>query len=68
MVNTSEMKAARVKAGFTQAQIAEILNISTPAYNRYENGKSPIDIDKALRFCEACEVTDANQRAIIFLL
>lgn len=37
---------------YTQAEIAEILNISQPQYNRYETGKRDIPTDILRRLCQ----------------
>ena len=38
--NMERLKEARVKAGITQHEIAEALNINRTTYNKYENGAS----------------------------
>lgn len=67
MVNLNEMKAARVRTGQSQADIAKALNVSLATYNRYETGKSVMDIDSVLKFCQACCINDPAERAYIFL-
>ena len=67
MVNALEMKAARIRAGMTQEEIAQAVGISTSTYSDYERGKRDLPINVAVKFCEACGIDDLNARALIFL-
>ncbi|WP_069649668.1 helix-turn-helix transcriptional regulator [Caloranaerobacter ferrireducens] len=40
-MNFRYLKSLRVLEGFTQEQIAQLLNISVQSYNKKENGKVP---------------------------
>lgn len=67
MTNTLEMKAARVRAGMTQEEMAQAVGVSASTYSDYERGKRDLPINVALRFCETCGIDDLNLRALIFL-
>ena len=46
------MKLARVKAGFTQEQVAKMLGVSRNTYNDYENYNVVMKIDKGILFSQ----------------
>lgn len=41
----------RKEKGYTQAQIANVLNTSTQYYQKYEKGKHPLPIEHFLKLC-----------------
>lgn len=45
-----DLRQARNYAGFSQKGIAKEINISTGAYQNYENGKRKMRVDVAKRF------------------
>lgn len=63
----NEMKAARIRAGYTQSGMAKAVGVSTDTYNRYENGKTDIPLSIVLKFCIAAGIKDPSDRALIFL-
>lgn len=67
MVNALEMKAARIRAGMTQEEMAQAIGISASTYSDYERGKRDLPVNVALKFCETCGISDLNTRALIFL-
>lgn len=46
LILSRELKALRVKNGFTQKDIAEILGISETSYNKRENGSLEFTISE----------------------
>ncbi len=49
------VKYVRAKTGYSQEQLARMLNVSFATINRWENGKTvprPIAVDAFLGFCE----------------
>lgn len=55
-----KLKAKRVEKGYTQADMAKLLNISTATYNRYEKGYTEMlesTINKVLNILE-CKYED----------
>ena len=67
MMKLNEVKAARIKAGYSQEDIAKALNVSLATYNRYENGKAEMTLNNVLKFCQVCNINDPAERAYIFL-
>lgn len=49
------MEAARRAKGFTQAEVAQAANVSTPYYNRVENGLDTPSIVIGLLICKKIE-------------
>lgn len=41
-----KLKQYRVKAGLTQAKVAEVVGVSQPNYQRWESGSAPVPLDK----------------------
>ena len=54
------LKLARTKAGLTQAELAQKLEVSTNTYNDYENYKVFMRIDKAVLFSEIVSIPFDN--------
>lgn len=48
----NKLKGYRVMAGYNQREMAEILNISVPAYNNKENGTTKISVDESKKLYE----------------
>lgn len=68
MPNTSAIKAERVRAGFSQEEMARELNCSTNTYNLKENGKASFTLPEVLAFCKAVGLSDPLKKASIFLI
>lgn len=51
------LKEERTKRGYTQQEIANILNISRVAYTLYENGKNTPTTDNILRLADLYNVS-----------
>jgi len=67
LINTMKAKAAMVAAGYTQTSLAPEMNMSVNTINSKINGKTPFDVDEAVRFCDICNVDSPTERAEIFL-
>lgn len=54
------IKSARIKRGYSQADIADVLGISIRQISRYETGESPCFIELMLSFCKlyGCRLND----------
>lgn len=50
------IRSARVKAGFSQEQMANKLKMSRQTYREYENGKMVFRVDKAWEFSCLCNI------------
>ena len=57
---TLALREARATAGMTQARVAELAEISTMSYMRYENGQRSPDANTLIRIAKAldCNVED----------
>lgn len=53
---TITIAAARVNAKKTQEDVAKALHVSKQTVGSWENGKTSPTMDKAIRFCELCDV------------
>lgn len=53
----SNIKKARKKKGYTQAQLAEIVELSNRTVQLIENGKSGMKIETLIKFCDALDVS-----------
>lgn len=51
-MNLPRIKELREKQGLSQKRLAEILEMHTTQYQRYETGESPITIDFLLRIAD----------------
>lgn len=51
------LKAARVNAGFTQEQVAEMMEISPTTLSGWENGDRRIKADDFKRLCDIYNVS-----------
>ena len=60
MNKITQLQAARLKSGKTQAQAAEMLKISEVAYQRYEYGSGAKTIQTAIRIAQALNTTVEN--------
>ena len=67
MVNTKELKAAIVRAGYTQEDVAKKIGISTYTFGLKAKNKSKFDVVQAMEICEILGIHDKSQKAAIFL-
>lgn len=65
-MNTRELKAARVRKGLTQMQVAQSLGLSLAAYNKRENGGRPILLSELVPLAETLELSLHDINTIIF--
>ncbi len=52
-----QLKQLRATKGLTQSEMADVLGITQPAYNRYESGKRKLDPDTLSKLADYFEVT-----------
>lgn len=52
-----KLKAARQRAGMTQAQVAKAVNTTEQAYQRYEYGKREPSVRKAIQIAQTLGTT-----------
>ena len=64
MVNTKELKAAIARAGYTQAEVAEKIGISSYTFGK----KAKFDVVQATEICNILGIHDRKQKAAIFLV
>lgn len=50
------LKSARVNAGLSQKQMAEMLGVSIGTYQSYEHGKNLMRVDSAKKFSEIVKI------------
>ena len=50
------MRAARVDAKKTQAEVAEALHVGKQTVVSWENGKTSPTVEKAQEFCQFCNI------------
>ncbi len=53
----SRIRSLRKKRGFTQEQLAEKMNVSTPYIAKIENGKQTGPVELAVEFAEFFEIS-----------
>lgn len=52
-----QIKEARVQAGFSQKQLAEIIGVAPSTFNGYESGNHDPKSDLLIKIAQACNVT-----------
>lgn len=57
MKYNERMRKIRIEQGYTQKEIAKLLNISQSTYSKYERGKSIIPTKKFVDFCKITKVS-----------
>ena len=67
MINTNKIKGAIVRAGFTQTNLAQALNMSVNTLNAKINGKSRITTDEAQDMCRILAINSDAEKVEIFL-
>ena len=53
----NRLKEARLAAGYTQASIAQEMQMSQQQYSRFENGIFELNYDQILFLCKLYEIT-----------
>lgn len=51
------LREARIEKGYTQKELAQLLNISRTTYNKYENNSSKPDINLIVKIAVLLEVS-----------
>ena len=59
-IDPRKLRAARVAAGLTQAQLAECVNVSKAQVGNIETGFSSIHVDMLPRWAEVCGIADLD--------
>ena len=57
------LKAARVNAGLTQKELAELMNVNVSSIGNWETGKASI---KVLDFKKICKILKVDESQIFF--
>lgn len=66
-INRQELKAAIVRAGYTQATLSRKLNISLNSLSSKINGKSRLYLDEVIAICKFLNITEDREKISIFL-
>lgn len=66
MTNTPMLKGAIVEAGYTQAKLAEKLNMSVNTLSSKISGKTKFTVDEATMICEILNIVDDKRKVHIF--
>lgn len=53
------IKKARIKKGYTQEKLAELMNFSVPYVSRIETGKAHINLKRLNELCDLLETTES---------
>jgi len=67
MLNKYAFLEKMEKAGLTQETLAKKARKSVNTVNSHINGKTKPNIVEALVYCDILDITDANEKAYIFL-
>lgn len=67
MTNTLMLKGAIVEAGYTQAKLAEKLNMSVNTLSSKISGKTKFTVDEAKMICEILNIVDDKRKVHMFL-
>lgn len=51
------MRKARETKGMKQTEVAELMGVTGAAISSWEKGKTDIDIDSFITYCQICEVS-----------
>ena len=68
MLNKNLLKAAIVRAGFTQEKLAESIGISANTLSSRMSGASCFDTDEIDKICFVLQIVDNGEKADIFLV
>lgn len=53
----NRLKEGRKAAGYTQAQIAEIMNMTQQQYSRFENGVFELNYAQIIKLCKLYDIS-----------
>ena len=67
MVDTLELKAAIVRSGHTQKEVAERIGISSYTFGKKAKNKSHFNVVEVTIICEFLGINDNETKAKIFL-
>lgn len=65
-MNVRELKAARVRLGYRQSDVAKQLGISTSSWNAKENGRTGMTRDQIIKCCEIFQLSFDQMNDFIF--
>lgn len=65
-MNVRELKAARVRLGYRQSDVAKQLGISTSSWNAKENGRTGMTRDQIIKCCEIFKLSFDQMNDFIF--
>lgn len=51
------LKESRKVAGFTQAQVAKIMNMTQQQYSRFENGVFELNYEQIIKLCKLYDIS-----------
>ena len=57
---SENLKKARMKAGYSQAQMAEILGVKPRTYGSYERGERDVNTAFLKNFCNALKISSSE--------
>lgn len=66
MIATNELKAARIRKGFSQEKLATTINIGKTSYSKRENGIISFSIDEASKIAETLNLSKEEIIYIFF--
>ncbi|WP_316607792.1 hypothetical protein [uncultured Ruminococcus sp.] len=67
MVNTKELKAEMVRAGYTNDSLAKEIGMTPTTFGRKANNEGKFDIIEANSICLVLGITDNARKSLIFL-
>lgn len=66
MVNKNYLKAAMIRKGLTQADVAKQMGLSTQTYNRMVNGRSQFTVGDVRKLISILDLTSNDVKSIFF--
>jgi plasmid maintenance system antidote protein VapI len=67
MINVKKLKAAMVRAGYTQPLLASAMNLSINTINAKVNGRAKMTTDEAQELIDVLSIKDDAEKIEIFL-
>jgi plasmid maintenance system antidote protein VapI len=67
MIDSKKLKAAMVRAGYTQPLLADVMNLSVNTINAKVNGRAKMTTDEAQALIEILSINDDCEKIEIFL-
>ncbi len=56
----SNLRTARINAGYTQKEIADLLQTKQTIYSRYETGRLQLDYQKIIFLCKIYQIDSTD--------